>query len=186
MKRIILLTLSILLCITLILPSLASCDKKIEEDPKATFTNQTRMFADDGIAIVIDSAFTKYYPDNIALACENGDLKFEAFALEKYYFTENGRDIKNAEEALAYVNPGKDQGAEVDTNTYWQPYVEFATVDPEGSGNTIIMYYVCIEDTDRYWFCTFFSYEKNYEEYKAIFFDYLDSLAPHEATKQES
>ncbi len=182
MKRIILLTLSILICLTLILPSLTSCDSKIEEDPKATFTNQTQMFAKDGISVVMDSAFTKYYPDNIALACENGDLKFEAFALEKYYFTENGRDIKNAEEALAYVNPGKDVGATVELNHLWQPYVEFLTPDTNGTENQIRMYYFCIDGGDVYWFCTFFSYDKNFEEYRDTIMSYLETVRPQKGT----
>lgn len=184
-KRIFISIICILIICSSIL-SLCSCAQKAKEDPKAEFSSVTKMYANDGISVIMDGNFKKYYPEDCSLAAENGDLKFEAFYIEKYYFTENGRNVTSDIEALEYVNPGKDQGAEVDTNTYWQPYVEFATVDPEGSGNTIIMYYVCIEDTDRYWFCTFFSYEKNYEEYKAIFFDYLDSLAPHEATKQES
>ena len=163
-----------------------SCEDKVEEDSPATFTNQTKMFADEGISIIMDKSFKRYYPETCSLAAENGDLKFEAFYLEKYYFTENGRDVKNAEEALAYVNPGKDQGAKVGTNSFFQPYVEFTATDPQSSGNTVMMYYVCIEDTDRYWFCTFFSYEKNYEEYKETFYFYLESLAIHEATKQET
>ena len=172
-----------MLAITSVL-TFVSCDDKVEEEPKATFTRQTKMFAADGICIIMDQAFTKYYPDNCSLAAENGDLKFEAFYLEKYYFTENGRNAKNAEEALEYVNPGKDQGAVVQLNSFFQPYVEFVTADPKGTDNPIKMYYVCIEDTDRYWFCTFFSYEKNFEEYKDMFFFYLEDLAPHAASKK--
>lgn len=185
MKRIISLTLTIFLCLILILPSLTSCDEKIEEEPKATFTSTTKMFASDGISVIMDASFTKYYPDDCALACENGDLKFEAFALEKYYFTENGRDAENAKDALEYVNPGKDAGASVELNHLWQPYVEFLAPDPAGTNNQIRMYYFCIEDDEVYWFCTFFSYDKNFEEYRDTVMSYLETVSPHKASKND-
>ena len=172
--------LSLVLCALIIASSLllASCQEKIEEDPKATFTNQTRMFADNGISVSMDESFSRYYPEDVALACENGDLKFEAFYLEKYYFTENGRDVKNAEEALEFVNPGKDAGAVVELNFLWQPCVEFTTADPQGTDNLIRMYYFCFEDGDVYWFCTFFAYDKYFEEYRPTVMEYLESVRP--------
>ncbi len=168
--------LALVIAMCLVLPALSACSAKVEEEKMATFSGQTKMFAEEGIGIVMDSAFTKYYPDNCALACENGDLKFEAFYLEKYYFTENGRDIHTAKGALEYTNPGKDSGAVVETNSYMQPFVEFVTPDTKGTDNNIKMYYFCVEDDEGYWFCTFFSYEKNYDEYKPVFYGYIKSL----------
>lgn len=124
----------------------------------------------------MDSSFDKYYPDDCSLAAENGDLKFEAFYVEKYYFKENGRDINSPLEALEYVNPGKESGAAVELNFLWQPYVEFLTPDTNGTDNDIRMYYVCVEDDEKYWFCTFFCYDKNFEEYRPKINEYLETL----------
>lgn len=162
------------------LTAASSCAKKVEEDPKAEFSSITKMYANEGISVIMDGNFKKYYPDGCSLAAKNGDLKFEAFYIEKYYFTENGRNISYDMEALEYVNPGKDVGATVNVNFLDQPFVEFITPDTNGSGNDIRMYYVCIDDIDRYWFCTFFSYDKNFEEYRPKINKYLESLATYE------
>ena len=172
-----------LICLILVISSiiiLPSCSNKVKEEPKATFGTQTKMYANEGIAIIMDSHFTKYYPENCSLAAENGDFKFEAFYLEKFYFTENGRDINSPEEAMEFVNPGKDVGATVELNFLWQPYVEFLTPDPNGTDNDIHMYYVCIDHGDKYWFCSFFSYDKNFEEYRPYMIEYLYDLKPYE------
>lgn len=183
MKKRLLLTLTLALIFCITLTTLASCSKKVKEEPKAEFSSITKMYAGDGISVIMDGSFKKYYPDGCSLAAENGDLKFEAFYIEKYYFTENGRNIATDVEALEYVNPGKDSGAEVELNYLWQPYVEFVTPDTKGTENDIRMYYVCIDAPDRYWFCTFFSYDKNFEEYRMQIYEYLETLTSYEAEK---
>lgn len=183
MKKRIINLICCLLTVCFSITAASSCAKKIEEDPKAEFSSVTKMFASEGISVILDGNFKKYYPDDCTLAAENGDLKFEAFYIEKYYFTENGRNITTDVEALKYVNPGKDSGAEVNLNFLWQPCVEFVTPDSKGTGNNVRMYYVCIDAPDRYWFCTFFSYDKNFEEYRLKIFEYLETLTSYDTEK---
>ena len=178
-KRIFLKLLSLILVIFSVL-SFSSCTS---EERHAKFGAETKMYANEGIAIIMDSNFTKYYPENCSLAAENGDFKFEAFYIEKSYFTEDGRNITTPEGALEYVNPGKDEGATVELNFLWQPYVEFLTPDPNGTKNDIHMYYTCIEYGDKYWFCSFFSYDKNFEEYSEYIYTYLYTLKCYEVEK---
>ena len=178
MNKPIFLKLISLILLVLSIITIPACSEKAKEDPKAVFGSETKMYANDGIGIIMDSNFTKYYPENCSLACENGDFKFEAFYIEKDYFTEGGRNITTPEEALEYVNPGKDAGATVELNFLWQPYVEFVTPDSEIPELDVRMYYVCIEHENKFWFCTFFSYDKNFEEYRPKIIDYLYTLKP--------
>ena len=177
-KHIFLRLFSLLLIIFTVI-SLPSCAEKVKEEDKAEFSSITKMYAANGISVILDGNFKKYYPENCSLAAENGDLKFEAFYIEKAYFTENGRNVTTPEGALAFVNPGKDTGAEVQLNFLWDPYVEFVTADPNGTDNDIRMYYLCIEHEDKYWFCTFFSYDKNFEEYRPAINEYLNTIKPY-------
>ncbi len=169
----------LLLILCLLSFALVSCKEQVKEDPKAEFSGQTRMYADEGISIIMDNKFVKYSPGNCQLACENGDLKFEAFYLEKFYFEEAKANVNSAAEALEFVNPAKADAPEIKINSYSQAYTEFLTPDTLGTENNIRMYYVCIEDGDKYWFCTFFAYEKNFEEYRPKIEEYLKSLKPH-------
>ena len=66
----------------------------------------------------------------------------------------------------------------VELNFLWQPYVEFVTPDSEIPELDVRMYYVCIEYENKFWFCSFFSYDKNFEEYRPKIIDYLYTLKP--------
>ena len=158
----------------IILSCLSGCNKATEPEKTealaAEFSSQSKMFKRDGFSIIMDSKFEYQDSKDCSISAINGDLTFEAFYLEKYYFTEKNKDVTSSADALSYVNPGKD----VQQNSLGLPYVEYEKVDSDGVNYTF--YYVCISDSERYWMCTFFAPTSSFEGYRAHIMDYLDTI----------
>lgn len=165
-------TIAFLLTLLCILP-LCACKKQDdevrEEIKRAEFTNQSKMFASDGLSIIMDNEFEKQYSDDCALSCINGDLTFEGFFFEKYYFKEKDKSVDSTEKAIKFVYKDKNIG----TNSLDMPYTEFTEVK---DGVSYTFYYVCIEDSERYWFCTFFSPSESFDSYREKITQYLGTL----------
>lgn len=161
-----------LLAVLCILP-FTSCKKqdntKTEEIKRAEFTNQSKMLSSDGLSIIMDNEFEKQYSDDCALSCVNGDLTFEGFFFEKYYFTEKDKSVDSPKKALEFVYKDK----EVKINSLDMPYTEYTEVK---DGVSYTFYYVCIEDSERYWFCTFFSPTDIFDSYREKITEYLGTI----------
>lgn len=138
---------------------------------KAEFTGRTKMFKSDGLSVIMDTRFEREDSDTCAIRCVNGDLTFEAFCFEKYYFTEKDDSINDPAKALAFIN----QDRKVQENDIGMPYVEYSTRDAQGTDNTF--YYVCLADDERYWFCTFFSPKDSFEGYRSYIYEYLSTIS---------
>lgn len=164
---------TLILAFILIFSCFTGCKNKDDgkkETPKAEFLNQTKMFKQEGFSIIMDVRFEYQSSADCAISCVNGDLTFEAFYLEKYYFTEKNKDIDTPKEALQYVN----QGRTVTENKIGLPFVEYQKPDSDGVNYTF--YYVCVEDSERYWMCAFFAPTSNFEGYREHIESYLDSI----------
>ena len=170
MKKIYLLIISLLILCSL---PLSSCKKQEEETTKETkraeFTYQSKMLASDGLSIIVDNEFEKQSSSDCALCCVNGDLTFEGFFFEKYYFTEKDKEVNSPRKALEFVYKDK----EVGVNSLNMPYTEYTDVK---DGISYTFYYVCIEDSERYWFCTFFSPTESFESYREKIMEYLGTI----------
>lgn len=151
-----------------------SCKKQEKyennEIKRAEFTNQSKMLSSDGLSIIMDNEFEKQYSNDCALSCVNGDLTFEGFFFEKYYFTEKDKSVDSTYKALQFVYTDKQIG----TNSLGIPYTEFAEVK---DGISYTFYYVCIEDSERYWFCAFFSPTDSFDSYREKITEYLGTLS---------
>lgn len=146
-------------------------DAETADAARAEFSGRTKMFKSDGLSVIMDTRFVREDSDTCAIRCVNGDLTFEAFCFEKYYFTEKDDSIDSTADALAFVN--KDR--EVKENSLGMPYVEYSMTDGQGTENTF--YYVCIADDERYWFCTFFSRQDRFEDYRNYIYEYLSTVS---------
>ena len=157
----------------LLLSCLAGCNKatepEVKENPVATFSNQSKMFKQDGFSIIMDYEFKYQESSDCSISAVNGDLTFEAFFLEKYYFTEKDKTVQTPADALAFVNKNKT----VSENSLGLPFVEYTKADDEGTNYTF--YYVCIADSERYWMCTFFAPTSSFDGYRGHIMDYLDT-----------
>ena len=91
--------------------SFGSCKKQDEdikeEIKRAEFTHQTKMLSSDGLSIIMDNKFEKQSSSDCALSCVNGDLTFEGFFFEKYYFKEKDKSIDSTQKALEFVYKNK-------------------------------------------------------------------------------
>lgn len=128
------------------------------------------MFASDGLSIIMDVEFQKQYSKDCALSCVNGDLTFEGFFFEKYYFTEKDKTVDSAQKALEFVNKDK----EIKINELDMPYTEYTEIK---DGVSYTFYYVCIEDSERYWFCTFFAPTDSFNGYREKIMEYLGTVS---------
>ena len=163
---------TLLLSAILISSCLVGCkgENKKEVIPDASFSNQTQMFKQEGFSIIMDTRFEYQLSDDCAMSCVNGNLTFEAFYLEKYFFSEKDKNIDTTKEALQYVNPNR----EVKENSLLLPYVEYTKDNDKGVNYTF--YYVCIEDSERYWMCTFFAPTSSFEGYRERISNYLSTI----------
>lgn len=163
----------LLLSFTLLFSFSACNEKKDDYTPpsKAEFTSRSKMFKTDGFSIILDANFERSTSNDTSISAVDGDLTFEAFYFEKYYFEEKDANVKTPFDALQYVNKDK----EIGINKLSQPYVKYSSNDSHNIEYTF--YYVCIEDEERYWFCTFFAPEYNFAEYEEKIFEYLGSIS---------
>lgn len=163
---------SVLLAILCILP-FTSCKKQDEQQAdeikRAEFTNQSKMLSADGLSIIMDNEFEKQYSPDCALSCVNGDLTFEGFFFEKYYFTEKDKSVDSTHKALQFVYMDK----QIKTNSLGMPCTEFTEVK---NGISYTFYYICIEDSERYWFCAFFSPTDSFDSYREKITEYLGTV----------
>ena len=151
-----------------------SCKKnvapEVKEIPKATFSSESKMFKREGLSIIMDANFEYGLSSDCTISASNGDLTFEAFYFEKYYFLEKDKSIQTPTDALSFVNKDKN----VTENDLGLPYVEYVKEGSDGVEYTF--YYVCVADSERYWMCTFFSPTESFEGYRAHIMDYLESI----------
>ena len=136
----------------------------------AEFSSESKLFKRDGLSIVMDVKFEYQASTDCSISAKNGDLTFEAFYFEKYYFTEKDKSISSPSDALAYVNKDKT----VNENSLSIPYVEYVKANDAGVNYTF--YYVCIEDSERYWMCTFFAPTSSFESYREHIHTYLGTI----------
>ena len=165
--------LTLILLLYLSISSFAGCNKdkeKAKEIPPAEFSNQTKMFKQEGFSIIMDVNFSYDIMSDCPISASNGNLTFEAFYFEKYYFLEKDKSISTPKDALAFVNKGKTVGE----NELGLPCVEYTKDGSDGANYTF--YYVCIDDAERYWMCTFFSPTSSFEGYREHIMDYLSTI----------
>lgn len=177
MKRKIVLFVSLVLIFSVV-SVLTSCKTEEENkvDIKAVFTGITKNFEADGLSVELDSSFTITANNKYSLKCENNNLVFTAFYIEKYYF--ENKDVSTPSEALKYAKVGEEYGGEYYINKYGKACVEYLyDYSEDGRTDKYRMYYVCIEDEERFWFCCFYSPEIYFEEYRNNIEKYSGSLA---------
>ena len=165
--------LTLILLLSLSLSSFAGCNKDkdaVKEIPPAEFSNQTKMFKQEGFSIIMDVNFSYDIMSDCPISASNGDLTFEAFYFEKYYFLEKDNSISTPKKALAFVNKDKT----VSENKLGLPFVEYTKDGSDGVNYTF--YYVCIDDAERYWMCTFFSPTSSFDGYREHIMDYLSTI----------
>lgn len=155
--------------------SACKSEEENKADIKAVFTGSTKSFEAEGLSVRLDTSFKTVANNKYSLKCENNNLEFTAFYIEKYYF--ENKDVNTPAQALKYAKVGEEYGGEHYTNRYGKACVEYLyDYSEEGRTDTYHMYYVCIEDEERFWFCCFYSPEIYFEEYRNNIEEYSNSL----------
>ena len=162
--------LSLLFSVSVFTACKKNTETEVKEIPKATFSTESKMFKREGLSIIMDANFEYMLSSDCTISASNGDLTFEAFYFEKYYFLEKDKSIQNSTDALSFVNKDKT----VAENDLGLPFVEYTKAGSDGVEYTF--YYVCVADTERYWMCTFFAPTESFEGYRAHIMDYLDTI----------
>ncbi len=161
----------------LLLSQLCACNKEdeINADIDAEFSGKNVTYESDGLSVTLDKNFVRVSSSRYSLKCQNNNLVFTAFYMEKFYF--ENTDVSSTLQALEYTGIGKDEGGVAGVNENGQSYTEYLqTYTEDGVTDTYRMYYVCIEDEERYWFCCFYSPETSFETYRENILGYAKSL----------